>query len=126
MARRHSRLPMGELEAAVMSVLWDAEGWHTPGDVHRMLEATHPVAYTTVMTVLVRLWRKGRLDRRPDGRAFAYHPVLSREDDAARRMGEVLSHLGDHAGVLTRFVDTLADDDRAQLRRLLSSRRSSS
>ena len=114
---------MGELEAAVMNLLWEHGDWQTPGDVHGRLEPTHPLAYTTVMTILVRLWRKGRLERYKTGRAYSYRPTLTRDEDAARRMGEVLGSLGDHAGALNRFVETLDAGDRAQLRRLLTSAR---
>jgi len=112
---------MGELEAAVMNLLWASDDWQTSGDVHARLEPTHPVAYTTVMTILVRLWQKGRLDRHKAGRAFSYRPKLTRDEDAARRMGEVLAGLGDRSGALNRFVETLDAGDRAQLRRLLAS-----
>jgi len=111
---------MGELEAAVMDLLWEGDGWQTTGDVHRRLEPTHPLAYTTVMTILVRLWQKGRLERHKTGRAFSYRPKLTRDEDAARRMGDVLASLGDHKGALNRFVETLDSGDRAQLRRLLA------
>ena len=43
---------MGELEAAVMSVLWDRGGWLTPGEVHEALGPQRKLAYTTVMTIL--------------------------------------------------------------------------
>ena len=52
---------MGELERAVMDVLWDQGGWLTPGEVHQRLQ--DPPAYTTVMTILVRLCGKGRVER---------------------------------------------------------------
>src|SRR5215208_6388826 len=64
---------MGELERAVMDILWDQGGWLTPGEVHQRLQ--DPPAYTTVMTILVRLCTKGRVERHRDGRAYAYPPV---------------------------------------------------
>lgn len=110
---------MGQLEAAVMDLLWDRGGWLTPGEVHEVLSEERPLAYTTVMTILVRLWRKGRLERQRDGRAYAYRPVLSREQQAAARMSEVLSTLKDRPTALTHFVQALDSADRAQLRRVL-------
>lgn len=117
-----AKLPTGELEAAVMAVLWDRGGWSTPGEVHAVISATRPLAYTTVMTILVRLWRKGRLERQRDGRAYAYLPVQSREEHAAARMGQVLVGAGDRPVALSHFVQSLSVNDRAQLRRLLKSR----
>lgn len=112
---------MGELEAAVMKVLWERGGWLNPGEVHEVLAAERPLAYTTVMTILVRLWQKGRLERQRDGRAFVYRPYLSREEHAATRMGELLSGAGDRPAVLSHFLSTLSPTDRAQLRRILRS-----
>ena len=110
---------MGELEASVMEVLWDRGGWLTPGEVHEVLAARRALAYTTVMTILVRLWQKGRLERQRDGRAFAYRPLDTREEYAARRMREVLTAATDRPAVLNHFLSGLPPADRAQLRRLL-------
>lgn len=115
------KLPMGELEARVMGVLWDQSGWLSPGEVHAVLNDERPLAYTTVMTILVRLWQKQRLERQRDGRAYVYRPRQSREEYAAMRMSEVLVGVSDRPAVLARFLDTLRATDRDQLRRLLRS-----
>lgn len=109
----------GELEAAVMETLWSRGGWLTPGEVHEVLNGERPLAYNTVMTILVRLHGKGRLERQRDGRAFAYRPLQSREEYAAARMGTVLADVRDRPVALARFVESLPASDRAQLRRLL-------
>jgi predicted transcriptional regulator len=49
-------------------------------DVRRALAANRNLAYTTVMTVLDRLARKGGVARRKVGRSFVYAPVLRREN----------------------------------------------
>ncbi|MGH9116843.1 MAG: BlaI/MecI/CopY family transcriptional regulator [Acidimicrobiales bacterium] len=118
-----ARLHMGELEAAVMDVLWDRGGWLTPGEVHDVMAADRQLAYTTIMTILVRLCQKGRLERQRDGRAFAYRPLQSREEHAASRMQELLARGGDRPMALARFVESLPAADRAQLRRLLAGAR---
>jgi predicted transcriptional regulator len=117
-----ARLQMGELEAAVMDVLWTRGGWATPGEVHEVLAARRPLAYTTVMTILVRLWQKGRLERERDGRAYAYRPLQSREEHAAARMGELLVGVGDRPAALAHFLQALPPADRDQLRRMLRGR----
>ncbi|MHB1534987.1 MAG: BlaI/MecI/CopY family transcriptional regulator [Acidimicrobiales bacterium] len=114
-----AKLAMGELEAAVMDVLWDAPGPLTPGQVHEALSAGRSLAYTTVMTVLVRLWHKERLGREPQGRAYAYHPLQNREAYAASRMGEVLGTTKDRRLALSYFVANLVPAERTRLRRLL-------
>ena len=118
------RSRFGELEAAVMEVLWQREGWMTSGEVRDALPRGRVLAYTTVMTVLVRLWKKGLLERQRDGRAFAYHPVESREQWTARRMEELLAAAGNPSGALNHFVRVLSPGERDQLRRILKSGRS--
>lgn len=113
------KLQMGELEAMVMDVLWDRRGWLTPGEVHQVLGARRSMAYTTVMTILVRLWQKGRLERQRDGRAFAYRATQSREEYAAARMQDVLTRVADRPSALAFFVEALPVADRDQLRRAL-------
>lgn len=107
------------LENAVMDVLWNSDDWMTPRRVQDALPADHPVGYTTVMTVLVRLWKKRRLERRREGRAYAYHPVHSRSEHVALRMEAVLGTAGDRSIALARFADQLSDTEREQLRSLL-------
>ena len=114
----------GELEAAVMQVVWEQEGWLTPGEVREVLPQGARLAYTTVMTVLVRLWKKGLLERQRDGKAFAYHAVESREQWTARRMEELLSAVGNPSEALTHFVKVLDRVERDQLRRILRAGRS--
>jgi predicted transcriptional regulator len=109
----------GELERAVMDVLWDQGGWLTPGEVHQRL-GDPVLAYTTVMTILVRLWRKGRVERHRDGRAYAYHPVQTREQHVAGRMEQVLAQARDRPAVFGHFLAAMDPADRAQLRRLLN------
>jgi len=117
-----AKVQMGELEAAVMDVLWDRGGWLTPREVNDALRQQRELAYTTVMTILVRLWQKGRVERERDGRAFAYRPVQTREEYAATRMGDVLVAAGDRPKALAFFLQALPPADRAQLRRMLKDR----
>lgn len=116
---KRDRLQMGELERRVMDVLWDQGGWLTPGEVHQVLTAKRALAYNTVMTVLVRLWQKGRLERQRDGRAFAYRAVQSREEHAADAMAKLFRDVSDRPTALVHFLQRLSAADRAQLRRTL-------
>jgi|BarGraNGADG00212_1021973.scaffolds.fasta_scaffold00103_25 predicted transcriptional regulator len=115
-----ARLAMGELEAAVMEALWDRGGWLTPGEVLEVLAEQRPISYTTVMTILVRLWRKERLVRQPAGRAFAYRPKQNREEHAASRMADILTALKNRPAALSHFVAGLTPGDQKQLQRLLN------
>ena len=107
------------LERAVMEVLWEAEEPLTPAQVRDRLPDDRRGAYTTVMTVLVRLWQKEMLDRRKVGRAYAYAPRLSRDRHVALRMESILESAGSRPSTLARFVQTLSESERKHLRRLL-------
>ena len=69
-------LPALELE--VMKVLWQL-GTATVGQVQLELRRRRPFAYTTIMTVLDRLAKKGAVSRLKQGRGYLYTPVLSRD-----------------------------------------------
>jgi predicted transcriptional regulator len=110
---------LGSLEAEVMRVLWRADRPLTVRDVAGALNADRvpPLAYTTVMTVMSRLARKGILARSLTGRRFVYTPAAA--DTAEIAVRGVLAEFGDAA--LARFVDRveLDPDLRARLRRLM-------
>jgi predicted transcriptional regulator len=114
---------LGLLEADVMRVLWDADGPLPVRDVAAALNAGRdsPLAYTTVMTVMSRLARKGILARSLAGRRFVYTPAAADTADIAVR--GVLAEFGDAA--LARFVDRVEMDPdlRARLRRLVEEQR---
>ena len=100
-----------------MAILEAAAEPMTPGAVQQALD--RPLAYTTVMTTLVRLHAKGVLTRRRMGRAFVYSPSNRADDRAAQSMTEALAHSANPADVLSRFVDALSEQDEALLRRIL-------
>ena len=66
------------LELECLKALWNL-GEGSVRAVQQALAPSRELAYTTVMTVLDRLVRKGAVERRKDGRAFTYQPVVSRE-----------------------------------------------
>ncbi len=114
-----ARRPPGELEAAVLAVLWAAPGPLTTPEVQRRLDGTP--ARTTVATILARLHGKGTVLRDRAGRAYRYTAAV--EDQAAltaRRMHGELDRGDDRCGVLARFVSHLTPDDERVLRRLLA------
>jgi predicted transcriptional regulator len=73
---------LGKLEITVMEILW-AVGDSSVHEVARRLD--RPLAYTTVMTTLDRLYKKGLLDRRKSHRAFRYAPKLTRAEWVRKR-----------------------------------------
>jgi predicted transcriptional regulator len=117
----HRRLrPFGELEAVIMELLWSAGQPLLVRDVVDGLHPERPLAYTTVMTVMDNLHRKGWLDRARDGRAWRYQPTASRESYTAQLMNDALATTDDRAGALARFVDQIDPDDAAALSEALT------
>src|SRR5689334_7314790 len=101
---------LGELERAVMYVLWDAPGALTARAVVAALPGRE-LAATTVLTVLSRLERKGLARRVRDGRAHSYAPVASREEHVAELMREALGTAPDPGAVLARFAGTVSEEE---------------
>lgn len=107
----------GELEAAVLRCLWASDTPLNPRAVLGRLD--RPLAYTTVMTILSRLWEKGLATRAKVGRAYEYTPTLDEAGYQAERMTEPLQRATDPQGALLRFVDKLTPRERNVLRNAL-------
>lgn len=112
--------PLGPLEAELLDALWATGTWLSAPEAHELLAEQRPLAYTTVSTVLIRLWQKGHLERVRDGRSFAYRAVRTREQYTAARMAGLLADLEDRPRALSWFLEFLGPSDRDQLRRLLT------
>lgn len=93
-----------------MEVLWDRAGPCLVRDVVGAL-AERELAYTTVMTVLDRLAKKGGVRRRRVGRAWLYEPVHSREGYVARLMLDALDLTGDRSAALAHFARSVSEPE---------------
>ena len=82
------QLALGCLEVSVMEILW-VRGESSVRDVVQQLD--RPLAYTTVMTTLDRLFKKGLLDRHKLDRAFLYSPRLSRQEWERKKAGDLVA-----------------------------------
>ena len=114
------RRPIGALESQILDVLWRSERPLTPSDV--LAELDSDLAYTTVMTVLGRLWNKGLAQRVKSGRAFAYSAAISEADLSADRMRAALERSSDALATMSHFVSNLDAAQQEQLRALLEKR----
>ena len=113
---------LGQLEAVVMQRLWS---YGRPVAVREVLEdlrQERTIAYTTVMTVMDNLHRKGFLTRELVGRAYQYEAAQTRAEHNAAVMGDVLAGSSDRAATLMRFVEQMPPEEVAQLRQVLASR----
>ena len=84
-----------------MELLWDSGASRLVRDVVADLGPQRPLAYTTVMTVMDNLHRKGWLAREKEGKAYRYTATASREEYSARLMREALAESGDAEAVLS-------------------------
>ncbi len=103
---------LGELETAVMELLW-REPELTVCQVEERLQQRRQIAHTTVLTTLDRMHRKGYLTREKQGKAFVYAPRYSREEFERGLTQEVLGALlGQFTQpALSTFVDLIAADE---------------
>jgi predicted transcriptional regulator len=118
----------GPLEIRVLDALWSIGA---PACVRDIQPQFPGVAYTTLMTTLDRLFRKGTLTREKSGRAFYYRPTGSQQQLLSQLAGSAFATMlpGDAASVrpiMSMFVDTVSDRDHAlldELEQLVRARR---
>jgi predicted transcriptional regulator len=110
---------LGSLESALMKRIWKV-GEASVRDLHA--EVSSRLAYTTVMTTLDRLYKKGLLKRRKAGKAYLYAAAISeeayRESMAQHLIGMALDDGNDGHAVLSHFVDAVSESDQQMLDRL--------
>ncbi len=103
-----------------MDLLW-AHGEASVRDMVERLE--RPLAYTTVMTTLDRLYKKGLLDRRKADRAFVYLPRMSRAEWEQTLAGQLVAGLladrhNSSDVLISCLVDAVGQRDEAMLEEL--------
>ena len=114
------RLPDGEQE--VMQALWDCTAPASRSDIESVLFPAHPMAPTTLLTMLTRLGEKGFLSIEKEGRRSLYTPLISKADYLAAQSGNFIRKLC--GGSLSTFAAALCDsglsrEDLDELRDLL-------
>ncbi|MCL4513195.1 MAG: BlaI/MecI/CopY family transcriptional regulator [Candidatus Eremiobacteraeota bacterium] len=83
---------LGHLEAEIMEIVWKNKK-ATVKEMHRELSLKKELAYTTIMTVADRLYKKGFLKRTRSSASYVYEPVFSREQFQNSFIGKILKHL---------------------------------
>ncbi|HMY08736.1 MAG TPA: BlaI/MecI/CopY family transcriptional regulator [Marmoricola sp.] len=123
------KAPFGDLERAILEVLWGPEGdprapdhWLTVRDVQSALAQSRGAAYTTIMTVLDRMATKGLVEREKSGRAHGYRAMHSREEMTVQLMSSILGEFseGERHAALMAFVREVPESDRQALRDALA------
>ena len=120
----------GPLEVQVLDVVWRHR---RPATVKSIQSSFPGCAYTTLMTTLDRLHKKGALERAKVGRAFAYVPRFARSEMELRLAAKSIESLlggarerTELAPLLSCFVDAVSERDRLlldDLERLLKEKR---
>lgn len=117
--QKNSLVPLGELETDLMERAW-AHQEVSVRALHQEMKGR--LAYTTLMTTMDRLYKKGLLLRRKDGKAYLYSPALSereyQESLTQHFFGMMLDDPRNSNAVLSRFVDAVSDADAKMLREL--------
>src|SRR6476646_10245199 len=109
----------GELEAVIMDRLWEQGRPMLVREMVEDLRGERPLAYTTVMTVMENLHRKGWLRRERDRRAWRYEPTGSRSGYTAALMSDALATSPDHRTALAHFALQMSPHDAGLLREAL-------
>jgi predicted transcriptional regulator len=109
---------LGELERAIMDILWESPDPLTVRQVSGNL-TERDLAHTTVMTVLDRLAKKGFARRERDGRAWRYCAAETREAYVTELMLSALEQTGDRHAALARFARSVSETEATALRRAL-------
>ena len=102
---------LGELETEIMRRLWRRPTPTTVRELVDELQEDREIAYTTVMTVLDNLHRKGWVRRELDGRAYRYEPVSGGEEYSAELMRGALDTSPDHVAAFTHFLKQLTPEE---------------
>ena len=113
---------LGELEHRIMAVLWASDQPVSVRTVHETLQADKDLAYTTVMTVLDRLAKKGLVLREQQGRAWIYRPAQSQADLLAAEIVQVLAEAEGKDAAVWQAVLAKLGAERAQILRQAATR----
>jgi predicted transcriptional regulator len=105
-----------------MDQLWSLGGSATVREVLEKLQVERTIAYTTVLSTMDNLYRKGHLTRERIGKAHRYHAALSHAEHTAAVMRQALSSDEDAEAVLTHFVGEMSEDELTRLHQVLSNR----
>ncbi len=111
---------LGSLESEIMEVIWSSGREVSVREVLDVMQGNRELAYTTVMTIMGRLAEKKLLEKRKEGNAFLFKPVLSREEFTGYVVGGLIDDLlSDFSETtMSHFVRRIGEKDRSVLEKL--------
>jgi predicted transcriptional regulator len=118
--------PLGDLQLQVMQEVWRL-GRTTVAQVHEALGKDRKIAYTTVLTTMQGLERRGMVRHEQPGKAYVYTPVVDRQAYAAASVGKLVDDLfgGRREGLLCHLLgaERISGAEHARIRRIIASRK---
>jgi predicted transcriptional regulator len=116
---------LGEVQAEVMSIFWRRESATVRETLDDLSERRRKkLAYTTVLTIVTRLWQRGFLEREPEGRGYRYRAARSRDELLAELSDELIDRLlTDFGEVAVAQLGDRLELDPARLAKLRAARR---
>jgi predicted transcriptional regulator len=119
MSDRHH---LASLQLAIMQVLWERKK-ATVAEVRQALQATRPLAYTTVATMLSKMEQNGQVTHRNVGRVLVYRPAVRREQVSRSMVSDLADRLfcGDVTEMVTHLLDgcDVSSEELSRLRSLI-------
>lgn len=114
---------LGDLQLRIMEVIWD-RGSATVAEVHEVLRPKRELAYTTVLSTLRGLERRGFIDHTVEGKAHRFRSRISRDDYKRDRVRDLVTRLfeGSPAALMNHLLgsEKIEDDDLGRIRALLA------
>ena len=110
---------LGDLEAEILEKVWEEEPV-TVRKIYEDISANKKIAYTTVMTVMTRLAKKGLLKQQKEGNAYIYTSIWKKDELLSYVVGKVMDGLfEDFEDVaVSKFIEKYKDEDENKLKKL--------
>jgi len=118
---------LGELQTEVMGIFWSRKSATVREAVELLNERRrrNKLAYTTVLTLVTRLWQRRMLEREPEGRGFRYHAAKTRDDVIGELSEQLIDRLFEDFGeiAVARLGKRLDELDSGRVKKLRAARR---
>jgi len=118
---------LGELQTEVMGIFWSRKSATVREAVELLNERRrrNKLAYTTVLTLVTRLWQRRMLEREPEGRGFRYHAAKTRDDVIGELSEQLIDRLFEDFGeiAVARLGERLDELDAGRVKKLRAARR---
>jgi predicted transcriptional regulator len=126
MMKKKSLDNLGELQEAIMEIVW-AMGEATSRQVQERLSEKRPLAYTSVLSIMQRLEKAGWLRHRADQRTYVYQPAFSRDQESRRSLRHFIDRVfhGNSPLVIQHLIEQgdLSEEDLLALQKLIHRKR---